>query len=339
MILQGRACGDDAVMTVRPISVIVCTHNRADQLPRVISQLRAQDYPREDFEIIVIDNGSIDHTPQVVERLVAEPGVRVRYIAEARLGITFARNRGAEVARYPYMAYLDDDCSVEPDWLSQLVKGFDLQNDVVAVGGRVVLDWSQTERPAWLGLGLERWLGANSHFGSQARLLEKQGFIMESNMALKREAWQSAGGFLGMEQFGSPHMAAQEVMYLLRQLHLKGGQIAFIPQAIAVHSMGKYTRRRFLQRGYWQGVSTGFLDYLIYRRSCPSTAGHLALDAAAMVVLLGYSCFFYLKVDQANGMFCQVRAVRRLGLVLSGMRIVGDWPLVRLWASEHLPAK
>lgn len=326
-------------MIIHSTSVIVCTHNRATLLPRVISQLRAQDYPHDAFEIIVVDSGSTDNTPQVVGRFVAEPGVPVHYVAESRPGVTFARNRGAEVARYHYIAYLDDDCSVESDWLSQLVRGFDLQEDVVAVGGRVVLDWSQTERPAWLGSGLEPWLGANSQLGSQPRLLEKKIQVMESNMALKREAWQSAGGFLGMEQFGSRHMAAGEVLYLLQQLRLKGGQIAFIPQAAAVHRMGTYTRRKFLQRGYWQGISDGIFDYIVYRRSWLSTGSRLFLDAAAMTILLGCTFFSYLKADQARGMSYLVRAVRRFSLVLSGMRLVGDWPRVRSWASTHQPAK
>jgi glycosyltransferase involved in cell wall biosynthesis len=326
-------------MIARPTSVIVCTRNRADLLSRVIGQLRAQDYPADAFEIIVVDNGSADQTPQVVGWFVNEPGVPVHYVFESRPGITYARNRGAEMARYPYLAYLDDDCSVEADWLSHLVGGFDLHDDVAVVGGRVVLDWSQTERPAWLGPGLEQWLGANSQLGSQARLLEKKMQVMESNMALKREAWQSAGGFLGMEQFGSRHMAAGEVLYLLQQLRLKGSQIAFIPQAAALHRMGTYTRRKFLQRGYWQGISAGIFDYIVYRRSWLSTGGRLFIDGAAMTVLFGYAFFSCLRADQARGMFYLVRAVRRLSLVLSGMRLVGDWPRIRSWASAHLPAK
>jgi glycosyltransferase involved in cell wall biosynthesis len=326
-------------MSVRPISVIVCTHNRADMLPNVIGQLRAQEYPAEAFEIIVVDNDSTDLTPQVVKRFVTEPGVALRYIAENRPGITFARNRGAEEARYPCLAYLDDDCCVEPDWLSQLVQGFDLHDDVVAVGGQVVLDWSQTERPAWLGTGLEPWLGANSRLGSQPRLLDEKTQVMESNMALKREAWQSAGGFLGMEQFGSRHMSAGEVLYLLKQLHQQRGQIAFVPQAVAVHRMGTFTRRRFLRRGYWQGVSDGILDYLVYRRSGLSTACRLFLDAAAMIVFFVYTCFFYIKADQAKGMFYLVRAIRRFSLILSKMRLLGDWPRVRSWVSTHHPTR
>jgi glycosyltransferase involved in cell wall biosynthesis len=324
-------------VTLRPTSVIVCTHNRAHLLPRVIRQLRVQDFPADAFEIIVVDNRSTDRTPQVVERIIAQPGVPVRYVAESRLGVTSARNRGAEEARYPYLAYLDDDCSVEPDWLMQLVKGFDLHDNVVAVGGQVVLDWSQVERPAWLGPELERWLGANSHIGSQPRLLDNKTQVMESNMALRRASWQLACGFLGMEQFGSRHMAAGEVLYLLQRLRQQGGQIAFMPQAVAVHQMDTYSRRRFLERGYWQGVSAGILDQLVHRRSWLSTTSHLVLDAAAATVLLGFTCFSLLTADQAKGMYYLVRAVRRLSLVFSGMRLVGDSDRVRSWVSRHHP--
>jgi GT2 family glycosyltransferase len=243
------------------------------------------------------------------------------------------------VARYPYLAYLDDDCSVEPDWLNHLMHGFDLHDDVVAVGGQVVLDWSQTERPAWLGPVLERWLGANSDFGSQSRLLEKKEIIMESNMALKREAWHAAGGFLGMEQFGSRNFSAGEVLYLLQQLRQQRGQIAFVPQAVAVHHLGTYTRRRFLQRAYWQGISDGILDYLINRRSWLSTISRIILDAAAMICLFGFSGISYIKADKAKGLFHLMRAIRRFSLVLSEIRLVGDWPRVRSWASAHHQAK
>jgi len=320
-------------MTVRPTSVIVCTHNRATLLPKVLTRLRAQDYPQDAFEIIVVDNGSTDHTPQVVERFVTGPGIPVRYIAETRLGVTFARNRGAEVARYPYIAYLDDDCGVEPDWLSQLVQGFDLHDDVTAVGGRVVLDWNQTERPAWFGPGLERWLGSNTHLGSRPRLLEKNMQVLESNMALKREAWKAAGGFLGMEQFGSKHMAASEVLYLLKQIERQGGKVAFVPAATVNHHIGQRSRRWMLRRAYWQGVSDGILDYLLFRRSWWSATSRIILDAAAMIVLFGYAGFSYLKADKTKGMFHLMRAIRRFSLVLSEMRLVGDWPRIRSWAS------
>lgn len=326
-------------MTVRPTSVIVCTHNRAALLPRAIGQLRAQDYPVDAFEIIVVDNGSTDHTPQVVGRFVAEPGVPVHYVAESRPGITVARNRGAEVARFPYIAYLDDDCSIEPDWLSQLVKGFDLHDDVVAVGGQVLLDWDQQEESDWFGPELEHWLGAYSHPDTQPKLLERKTRIVECNMALKIEAWKAAGGFLGMEQFGSNHMAASEVLYLLKQIERQGGKVAFVPGAVIHHHIGQRSRRWMLRRAYWQGVSDGILDYLINRRSFLLTISHILLDTAAMIVLFVYSGVSYLRVDKTKGLFHLLRAIRRFSLILSEMHFVGDWPRIRSWSSGHLPTR
>lgn len=319
-------------MTVRPVNVIVCTRNRAHLLPKVIGQLRTQDYPVDAFEIIVVDNGSTDQTQQVVDQFINEPGVRLHYVVESRSGITFARNRGAVVASYPYLAYLDDDCSVRSDWLSQLIQGFDIHDDVAVVGGRVVLDWSQTERPAWLGPELERWLAANSHLGAQPRLLNDKEHIVEGNIALKREAWLSTGGFLGMEQFGSRNMAASEVLYMLKQIERQGLKIAFVPGAIAHHRVRLQSKQRMLERAFWQGVSDGILDYLINRRSWLSTFIRIILDAAAMIVLLGYAGFSYLKADKTKGFYHLLRVIRRFSLILSEMCMLGDWTRVRTWA-------
>lgn len=322
-------------MTNRSASVIVCTHNRADLLPGIISRLRAQDYRQDLFEIIVVDNCSTDHTPEIVQRFICETGAPVRYVAENRPGVTYARNRGAQEASYPYVVYLDDDCTVETNWLSQLLSGFDLYENVAVVGGRVVLDWSYSKKPAWIGSGLEKWLGANSNLGNQPALLDEKTQVMESNMAITREAWRSAGGFLGMNLFGSRHMAAGEIHYLLHQIHQLNSQVVYVPQAAALHRMDIYTRRRFLQRGFWQGVTDGIIDYFIYRRPLLTTVGYIFKDASAMLIFLGFACFSYLKLDQANGMFHLVRSTRRLSLVLCRMHILGDWAGIRSWLSNR----
>ena len=330
---------EKTAMTIRSISVIICTRNRAALLSRVLTDVRGQDYPAGAFEIIVVDNGSTDNTAEVVEQLASKSGVPIHYVMESRPGITSARNRGAEEARYPYLAYIDDDCSVQLDWLSQLVQGFDLHDNVVAVGGPVVLDWDQQEKPAWFGSELEPWIAAYSHPGTQPRLLEVKTRVIEGNMALKREAWKAAGGFLGMEQFGSNHMAAGEVLYMLRQIERDGGKVAYVPGAIEHHHIGQRSRRWLLLRAYWQGVSDGILDYLVYRRSWLSTISRIIIDVAAMIVLIGYSGFSYLRIDQAKGLCYLVRAIRRFSLVLCEMRLVGDWPSVRSWISENCRAK
>lgn len=318
-------------MTARPISVIVCTYNRADLLAGLLRQLRVQDYPTDAFEIVVIDNCSNDHTKQVVERFVTEAGVPVQYVVEGHLGISFVRNRGAQAARYPFLAYIDDDCSVGPDWLSQLAKGFDLQDDVDVVGGRVLLAWDQKQKPAWLGTELEPWLGADNRPGSQPRVLGKEMRVREGNMALTWEAWHSCGGFLGMEQFGSKNMAAGEVIYLLNQVERRRGKVVFVPGAVAHHHVTKQGCPWFLRRAYWQGVSDGILDYLLHRRSGISILGRILFDLIVLFGLFCYAGVSCLKADRAKAVFHLLRAIRRFGLILSETRLVGDWPLAKLW--------
>jgi glycosyltransferase involved in cell wall biosynthesis len=319
---------------VRAVSVIVCTHNRSDRLPKVISLLRAQDYPRDAVEIVVVDNRSSDHTSRVVKQLAAEPGITVRYVYESRSGITFARNRGAEEARHPYLAYIDDDCAVRSDWLRRLMGGFDLHARVVAAGGLVSLKWEQP-RPAWLGQELDAWLADTCYLGDQARLLNDDERLVESNTAFERRAWQSAGGFIGMEQFGSRNMAAGEVLYLLHQLRRQGGRVAFVPAAVMEHHVNAPTRRRMLERAYWQGVSDAILKHLLHRRSGFSTAWRAVLDLGALLVLLGWSAATYASGNSAKGMYHLTRAVRRIGFLLSELRLVGDWQSVRTWSPDQ----
>lgn len=323
---------------IRPVSVIICTHNRAERLPKVIKLLRAQDYPQNAYEIIVVDNRSTDHTAQVVRQLGAEPGPPVRYVFEPRYGVSLARNRGAEEAHYPYLAYIDDDCSIRPDWLRMLMSGFDLYECVVAVGGLVVLKWEQ-DRPNWLNSKMDSWLADTSFLGQSPRLLKENERLVEANTVFERQAWEAAGGFVGMEQFGSQNMASGEVLYLLRQLRRQGGKIAFVPGAVMNHHINAPTRQRMLQRAYWQGISDAMLTELINRRSLISVASNTCLDLAALLVFLGGAAASYARRDSGMGMFFLVRAVRRIGFLLSEMRIVGDWQRVNSWSSEMTMAR
>jgi glycosyltransferase involved in cell wall biosynthesis len=322
-------------MAIRQTSVIICTHNRATLLPRLIGQLRAQDYPADAFEIIVVDNGSTDNTRLVVERLVAGSGVPLHYVAENRPGITFARNRGAEAARNPYLAYLDDDCSVEPDWLSQLMSGFNLHDDVMVVGGRVVMDYDDQQIPDWLGSKSEQWLAKYNFPGSQPRLLDNTLYVIEGNMAITRQAWETVGGFMGMDQFGSPHIASNESMYLLEQVKHKGGKVAFVPGAIVYHHKGIPTQQWMVMRAFWNGVSAGILEYILYRRTWASVAYHALLNTAAMIAFFTFSLFSLIRFDKAEAMYQLLIAISHIGQILSELHLVGDWHRVRSWMSAQ----
>jgi len=89
------------------VSVVTPTYNRASFLPRVWQSLKVQTEPN--FEWIIVDDGSTDNTREVVEQLQKEDN-RIRYIRfTTNKGVNFARARGAEESRAPYLVFLDSD--------------------------------------------------------------------------------------------------------------------------------------------------------------------------------------------------------------------------------------
>ncbi|MFH7325043.1 glycosyltransferase family 2 protein [Desulfurivibrio sp. C05AmB] len=108
---------------MEPVSVIIPSHNRADLLAGALASVLGQEYPR--FELIVVDDGSTDHTRQVVAAAErhwfengGEPGA-LRYFFQPNRGPAAARNLGIRQARYDLLAFLDSDDRFLPGKLTR----------------------------------------------------------------------------------------------------------------------------------------------------------------------------------------------------------------------------
>lgn len=110
-----RQAGPDGLLSLPPVSVVVATWNGEDRLGRCIDAIRGQDYPGE-VELIVVDDASFDYSATVAERSGA---VVIR--SEVNGGPGHARNLGVARATHGIVAFTDDDCVPEPDWLSELI--------------------------------------------------------------------------------------------------------------------------------------------------------------------------------------------------------------------------
>ncbi len=317
------------MITVRSVSVIVPTRNRAEQLAHLLPQLMAQDYPRDAFEILVVDNNSTDATRRVVEGLIPTSPVPLRHILEPRVGITYARNRGAQETRFPYLAYCDDDCNVGPDWLGHLMSGFDLDPAVVAVSGLVLLALGH-KRPAWLSPRLEPYLGSTSHLGYQTRILENE-HVPEFNFAMEKTVWEEAGGFLGLDLVHcSP--AASEGVPLLREIRRRSYRVAFVPRAVMYHDLGRRMNFRWLlHRVFSQGISDAMMAE-IENHLQPANLHAIAVHTRDFFRHLGHSLFAYLRYDRAQGASSLCSALAYLGRLLGETHLTGDWRRLRaLW--------
>jgi glycosyltransferase involved in cell wall biosynthesis len=123
-------------MAAPAVSVVLPTCDRREQTRRCVESLLAQSL--DSIEVVVVDDGSADGTPDEIEALASAQGdPRVRVIRNARnLGANASRNRGVASSRGPLVAFLDSDCVADPDWLERLVAPFE-NPSVGAVSGLV----------------------------------------------------------------------------------------------------------------------------------------------------------------------------------------------------------
>lgn len=181
------------------MSVVIATFNRAELLSNCLRSLQEQILFPEAFEIIVVDNNSTDDTQKMAGSFSKHfPNYAV--LGEERQGLSHARNRGWRVAKSEYVAFIDDDAKVPPDWLEKVIAVIDEYHPDVL--GGPIYPYYTTEKPAWFKDEYEIRMHQD-HSG----WMEK-GFISGSNMIFKRAVLEELGGF--------------DVRYGMR-----GGQIAY----------------------------------------------------------------------------------------------------------------
>ena len=115
-------------------SVIVPTFQRPEELTHCLAALAAQQLARNRFEVVVVDDGSVEPPRAVVARFAS--ALDVRLIEQKNAGPAAARNAGAAAARGDYVAFTDDDCRPDPGWLKALDETV-AQHPGCAIGGRV----------------------------------------------------------------------------------------------------------------------------------------------------------------------------------------------------------
>jgi GT2 family glycosyltransferase len=125
------------------VSIVIATCDRPDQLHQCLSSLVAADSKR-DVEIVVVDN----HPDSGLTRPVAAQFPGVRWLAEARPGVAYARNTGVSASRGSMIAIVDDDVVVARDWLEKLLGHF-IREDVMAVTGNVLPLTLETPAEQW----------------------------------------------------------------------------------------------------------------------------------------------------------------------------------------------
>jgi glycosyltransferase involved in cell wall biosynthesis len=230
------------------ISSIICTRNRARYLSHAIRSLAQQDLASDDYEILVIDNGSTDATKQIVSELMTEVS-NLRYVHEEKPGLSNARNRGLEEAVGPVVAFLDDDAIAAQGWLAAILAAFNAEPQPACVGGPVE-PWWEIPQPAWFPDSL---VGCHSrYYGATAR---GYNYPVEHpigcNVAFLKERVVQIG------RFNAQLQKYNDETELISRLVAAGGRIFYEPRARVQHLVAKerLSLTWQLKRHYQEGKS------------------------------------------------------------------------------------
>lgn len=110
------------------ISVVVAAYNEEKNLPSCLESVLSQDFPKDEYEILVVDNNSKDKTVEIAKKYGA------RVVTEVRQGNTYAISKGMNSANGEIIATLDADTIARPNWLSLIKETFSDENVVGATG-------------------------------------------------------------------------------------------------------------------------------------------------------------------------------------------------------------
>jgi len=199
------------------ISIIICTYNRSHLLARLLKSLANQTISQENYEVIVVDDGSSDNTRNICEN-IKEKILNFKYIFdEKNSGSGNARNKGLECARGDYILFTDDDCIVLENWIEKL--SYYLTKEQIVAGSVI--------SPVSNYLQLCHNI-AQFHAYMPGRKAGYIDFIAGLNMGFRKEVLKDLNGF------NKEQKLAVDTELIIRA-KMKGYKIYFAPDVIVEH--------------------------------------------------------------------------------------------------------
>lgn len=249
------------------VTVAIPTYNRADFLRQTLAGIVAQQFPRDHFEVLVIDNNSSDHTRAVVaEFAAAKPAPR--YVPEPQQGLDYARNRAIAEARGDIVLFGDDDILVAPDWIAQMAVPLlaDPARRIGAVGGEVIPVFPD---------GLPDWIRewhAPLAFRADTGPLPPQHSPMGANLAFPKWVFEQLGPFhTALDRAAGNYFSGGD-SEMIRRVREAGLDVWFAPAAAVKHQMpASRTTFRYARRHAFDSARSRVID----RAGQPGAAGYL----------------------------------------------------------------
>lgn len=231
------------------ISVIVCTYNRCKMLESALKSLVQQDCGTDLFEVIVVDNDSIDGTSAIFDKFAIYHNFQ--YVMEEKTGLSNARNTGYQKAKGEYVAYMDDDAKADKSWVKNIIAFISRRPEIFAFGGPY-RGYSFAKIPEWFKGGYGTWT-----LGDKERSIEQNEWINGTNMIFRRSLLEGLGGFNTKIGMSGKTISYGEDTNLLLKIKERHHPIYYVPDIIVEHLIPVYklSLKWMLKANYINGFS------------------------------------------------------------------------------------
>ncbi len=318
-------------------SVVICTYNRANHLKKSLESAVSQNYPKNQFEILIVDNNSPDDTAVVCRSFQEKyDEINIRYFLETQQGISYGRNRGVTEARGEFIAFLDDDETILPDYLNHLHNFFESYPEASLCAGPVV-PVCKIPEPEWMSPYISRPITGLYDKGSNIKILKPKDCPGTGHATFRRSLFEKIGGFnTDLGRKGSSLLGAEDKDFFLR-LNQQGVSCYYLPSAIIYHHIpaSKLTEDFFNKMTRSIGVSEKIRTQTISR-----TAFYKRLIIGEGIKWCGtlvLSAYYFLQFKFSKGKkLLQFRTNITRGLITSPQRCVSTDTFVGQFAKRPI---
>ena len=262
------------------ISVIIPTYNGLSMLRKSLPTWLEQTLPKDEYEIIVVDNRSTDDTRHYVESVLPEQKNLI-YLYEPKPGATNARHAGAHKAKGEYLVFADNDGLFNPACLSEILKVYHANKDCAAVACKIEIQWDEDE-PEWI-TPYKQLLG-QLDYGDKVSY--STGYYLNGGlMSVRKDVFERLGGF-NPDLIG-PYLIGDGDLGFVKKLHAENALIGWVPNAIMKHMqlVAKHgSKQGIALHCYNDGIADSYGKYREQQFKMDSTMWKLLLVQAMIVV-------------------------------------------------------
>ena len=217
------------------ITIIICTYNREKYIGPLLESIAKNDYPKGDYEILLVDNNCTDNTRAVCQSFAeTHKDVNFRYVVEPEQGLSAARNKGIKESKSDIIIYVDDDALVDSNYISSYANHLANNPNTMAAGGPIEPLY-ETEEPKWMSPYIKALLTAWMNYGPSVRNYPKGHYPGGGNAAYRKIVFDKVGLFnteLGRK--GTALLASEE-KDIFDKMRALGMQVKYLPTPVLHH--------------------------------------------------------------------------------------------------------